>query len=77
MNESVFGAGLDVLWLGVFSLIVVFLICALVSINRSTLDGVTKLLWAVVSLIFPIAGPVTWFIYKGNNRAKLLSNTRA
>ena len=77
MNESVFGAGLDVLWLSIVALIVVFLICALVSINRSALDGVTKLLWAVVSLIFPIAGPVTWFIYKNNNLAKLSSETKA
>ena len=52
VNDSVFGVGWDVLWLSIFALLVVFLVAALVSINKSSLDAVTKLVWAVLALLF-------------------------
>ena len=64
VNDSVFGVGWDVLWLSIFALLVVFLVAALVSINKSSLDAVTKLVWAVLALLFPIIGPVVWFVYR-------------
>ena len=76
-NDSVFGVGWDVLWLSIFALLVVFLVAALVSINKSSLDAVTKLVWAVLALLFPIIGPVVWFVYRSSNRSSVPPRTRA
>ncbi|WP_407645298.1 PLD nuclease N-terminal domain-containing protein [Brevibacterium pigmentatum] len=72
-----FGVGWDVLWLSIFALLVVFLVAALVSINKSSLDAVTKLVWAVLALLFPIIGPVVWFVDKSSNRSSVPPRTRA
>lgn len=41
---------------------VLLFIAALVSIIRADLSGMGRFLWIVVSLAFPLAGPIVWFI---------------
>lgn len=49
-------------WLVLFVLPFVLFICAMVSIARHrTASGTEKVLWVLVSLIFPILGPILWF----------------
>lgn len=44
------------------------LILAVISIARSTsASGVEKAVWVLVSLLFPLVGPVLWFVIGRQN----------
>ncbi|MCA0297275.1 MAG: PLDc N-terminal domain-containing protein [Actinobacteria bacterium] len=49
-------------WIIIFVLPMILFICAMVSIAKHrAASGTEKVLWVLVSLIFPILGPILWF----------------
>jgi hypothetical protein len=41
--------------------LLVLFIAAIVSIGRATATATEKVVWVLIALIFPIAGPIVWF----------------
>lgn len=49
-------------WIVLFVLPFVLFVSAMVSIARHRMaSGTEKVLWVLVSLIFPVLGPILWF----------------
>lgn len=44
-------------------LLLLFAVCALVSIERSDVDAVPALVWVLIVLFIPIVGATAWFLY--------------
>lgn len=55
-------AAYDVIWSGIVVALVALLVWALVSIYRSDLDAVAKLVWAIIVFLLPVVGPICWFV---------------
>lgn len=50
-------------WVIFLLLFVVLFIAALVSIaTNKTASGLEKAVWVLISLIFPVLGPILWFV---------------
>ena len=51
-------------------LLLLFALCALVSIGRSDVEAVPALVWVIVVLLLPIVGATAWFLYR-DERARM------
>ncbi|NLG63710.1 MAG: PLDc_N domain-containing protein [Candidatus Cloacimonetes bacterium] len=49
------------------ALIALFVV-AIVSIAKSPASGVEKAIWVLITLLFPVVGPIVWFIVGANRR---------
>lgn len=63
LDDFMFSAGWDILWLIVLAAIITLMISALVSMMRADIDSLNKPAWVVFVLALPLVGPVAWFIY--------------
>jgi hypothetical protein len=57
----------------IFSLLIIFLpIAALFSLLKSNFkDSTTKLIWVLVILLVPVAGPILYFVIGRRQRVKI------
>lgn len=49
-------------WLVLMALVLAMLVSAIVSIARSAANSTTKVLWVLVVLLFPVVGPILWYL---------------
>lgn len=57
----------------VFGVIIVgfvLFVWALVSVLISDLEAAAKIVWAIVVLAFPVAGPIVWLVYRIIGRSR-------
>lgn len=63
MNNPLIPAFYDVAWSGVVVVMLVALVVALVQIRRApSLSSTARVIWVLIVLFAPIAGPVIWFL---------------